>query len=124
MSSAASSVVLPAPGLGNGEASRRVPGASGASGESYVPVHEPVSEEEVAALKAMVHDAKEELVQQSEDYAHLEEQTTELMKQVKHMEELHMDLHADYESAMASSHELEDRYASVSKETWYSGKET
>jgi hypothetical protein len=44
MSSAASSVVLPAPGPGNGEASRRVPGASG---ESYVPVHEPVNEEEV-----------------------------------------------------------------------------
>jgi len=85
---------------------------------------EAAREEEVAALKAMVHDAKEELAQQSEDYAHLEEQTTELMKQVKHMEELHMDLHADYESAMASSHELEDRYASVSKETWYSGKET
>ena len=78
---------------------------------------EAAREEEVAALKAMVHDAKEELAQQSEDYAHLEEQTTELMRQVKHMEELHMDLHADYESAMASSRELEDRYASVSKET-------
>ena len=77
---------------------------------------EAAREEEVAALKAMVRDAKDELAQQSEDYAHLEEQTTELMRQVKHMEELHMDVHADYESAMASSRELEDRLRDAHKE--------
>jgi len=73
-------------------------------------------EEEAAALKAMVHDAKDETAAQQRDYAQLDEQTQELIKQVKHMEELQTDVQAEYEGAMASSRELEARLRDVQKE--------
>jgi hypothetical protein len=73
-------------------------------------------EEEAAALKAMVHDAKDETAAQQRDYAQLDEQTQELIKQVKHMEELQTEVQAEYEGAMASSRELEARLRDVQKE--------